>query len=175
MEKSQYPVGRPNMPVLTEPMIAMVRKQRLGYIASVAADGFPKVSPKGSLTVWDADHLVFADIESPNTVRNLARDPRTEINVVDPFLRKGYRFTGTASVLHAGDQYFKVLEKYKSEGCDVRRVRSVVIVQVTQAMPLVSPAYAEGFSEEEVRRLWEEYHAKSEDKTVLDLTPPTDF
>jgi uncharacterized protein len=163
------------MAPLTEAMMAMVRKQRLGYVATISPDGFPKVSPKGSLTVWDSEHLVFADIESPNTVRNLARNPRTEINVVDPYVRKGFRFTGTAEVLHAGELYFKVLEKYKAEGADIRRVRSVVVVKVTQALPLVSPAYADGFSEEEVRRLWEEYHAKSEDKTVLDLTPPTDF
>jgi uncharacterized protein len=163
------------MPVLTEPMMALVRRQRLGYVASVTPDGTPKVSPKGSLTVWDADHLVFADIESPNTVKNLTKNPRTEVNVVDPFVRKGYRFTGTASVLHAGDLYFKVLEHYKAEGADVRRVRAIVMIEVTAAQALVSPAYADGFSEEEVRRLWEEFHAKASEKTVLDLTPPTDF
>ena len=163
------------MPVLTEAMMTMVRTQRLGYVASISPDGFPKVSPKGSLTVWDADHLVFADIESPNTVRNLSKNPRTEINVVDPFVRKGYRFSGTATVLHAGDLYFKVLEHYKAEGADVRRVRSIVVVEVTQALPLASPVYTEGYPEEEVRRLWEEYHSKLEKKTVLDLIPPTDF
>jgi uncharacterized protein len=163
------------MPVLTEPMMALVRRQRLGYVASVAPDGTPKVSPKGSLTVWDADHLVFADIESPNTVKNLTKDPRTEVNVVDPFVRKGFRFTGTATVLHAGDLYFKVLEHYKAEGADVRRVRAIVMIEVTAAQPLVSPAYKDGFSEDEVRRLWEEFHAKASQKTVLDLTPPTDF
>lgn len=168
-------MGAVEMPVLTEAMMVMVRTQRLGYVATVSSDGYPKVSPKGSLTVWDENHLVFVDIESPNTIRSLSQNPRTEINVVDPFLRKGYRFIGTATVLHAGDLYLKVLEHYKAEGADVRRVQSVVIVEVTQALPLVSPVYADGFSEDEVRRLWEEYHAKLEKKTVLDLTPPSDF
>ncbi|HXW67311.1 MAG TPA: pyridoxamine 5'-phosphate oxidase family protein [Thermoplasmata archaeon] len=163
------------MAVLTEPMMALVRRERLGYVASISPDGYPMVSPKGSLTVWDDSHLVFADIESPNTVRNLSKNPRTEVNVVDPFVRKGYRFSGTATVLHAGDLYFKVLERYKAEGADVRRVRSVVVIEVARASPLVSPAYTEGFGEDEIRRLWEEYRAKSDKKTVLDLTPPTDF
>lgn len=163
------------MPVLSDAMMSMVRAQRLGYVASISPEGLPKVSPKGSLTVWDADHLVFADIESPNTVRNLAKNPHTEINVVDPFTRKGYRFTGTATVLHGGELYFKILEGYKAEGSDVRRVRSVVVVEVTQAAPLISPTYAAGFTDEEVRRLWEEYHMKTARKTVLDLVPPTDF
>jgi uncharacterized protein len=163
------------MPILTEAMKTLVRKQRLGYVASISGDGLPKVSPKGSLTVWDDDHLVFADIESPNTVRNLAKNPATEVNVVDPFLRKGFRFTGNATVLHGGDQYFKVLEHYKSEGSDIRRVRSVVLIEVTAVAPLTSPVYTQGFSEDEVRRLWEEFHKQLATKTVLDLTPPNDF
>jgi uncharacterized protein len=163
------------MVALTDAMVRLVREQRLGYVASVAADGAPKVSPKGSLRVWDSEHLAFADVDSPNTVKNLARNPRTEINVVDPFTRKGFRFTGNATVLHAGDLYFKVLAEYKAEGADVRRVRSIVIVEVTNATPLTSPAYSVGFKEEEVRRLWDEYYRKQSQRTVLDLVPPNDF
>jgi predicted pyridoxine 5'-phosphate oxidase superfamily flavin-nucleotide-binding protein len=163
------------MVVLTEAMKTLVRAQRLGYVASVAEDGSPTVSPKGSLTVWDDSHLVFADIDSPHTVRNLSRNPRTEVNVVDPFLRKGYRFTGTATVLHTGAAYWKVLEHYKAEGADIRRIRAVVLIEVGQANALVSPVYAAGFTEEEVGRLWEEFHKKQSAKTVLDLTPPSDF
>jgi uncharacterized protein len=163
------------MAILTEPVMNFVRLQRLGYVASISPDGLPKVSPKGSLTVWDDSHLVFADIESPNTVRNLSQNPNTEVNVVDPFLRKGFRFIGKATVLHGGPQYFKVLDHYKAEGSDIRRIRSVVLIEVTQVLPMTSPAYAQGFSEGEVRRLWEEFHAKTKDKTVLDLTPPGDF
>jgi predicted pyridoxine 5'-phosphate oxidase superfamily flavin-nucleotide-binding protein len=156
-------------------MMAMVRQQRLGFVASVAPDGSPNVSPKGSLTVWDDQHLVFADIDSPHTVRNLKTNPRTEVNVVDPFSRKGYRFAGKATVFHAGALYFQALDRFKREGADVRRVRAIVLIEVLHAAPLVSPAYASGFTEEEVRRLWEEYYAKASEKTVLDLTPPNDF
>jgi len=163
------------MVALNEAMVRLVRSQRLGYVATVSAEGAPNVSPKGSLTAWDDTHLVFADVDSPHTVRNLSTNPQTEINVVDPFTRKGYRFSGAATVLHAGDLYWKVLERYKAEGADIRRVRSVVVVEVAHAAPLVSPVYGLGLSEDEVRRLWEEYHTKSLQKTVLDLTPPNDF
>jgi uncharacterized protein len=163
------------MAMLTEPMMNAVRAQRLGYVATVAPDGAPMVSPKGSLTVWDDSHLVFADIESPHTVRNLEANPKTEVNVVDPFTRKGYRFTGVGKVLHAGSKFFEILERYKAEGADVRRVRAVVLIQVTHVSPLGSPVYATGLTEEEVRRLWEEYHLKSTQKMVRDLVPPNDF
>jgi predicted pyridoxine 5'-phosphate oxidase superfamily flavin-nucleotide-binding protein len=165
----------PVVAAMSEPMMALVRQQRLGFVASVAPDGSPNVSPKGSLTVWDDQHLIFADVDSPHTVRNLKTNPRTEVNVVDPFSRKGYRFAGKATVFHAGPLYFQALDRYKAEGADIRRIRAVVLIEVLHATPLVSPAYAAGFGEDEVRRLWEEYYSKAADKTVLDLTPPCDF
>jgi predicted pyridoxine 5'-phosphate oxidase superfamily flavin-nucleotide-binding protein len=163
------------MGILTDDMKRLVRGQRLGYVASISPDGSPNLSPKGSLTVWDDDHLVFADIESPHTIRNLVENPRTEVNVVDPFVRKGYRFRGRATVLRTGDAYWKILEMYKKEGADVRRIRAVAVIEVTNAAPMVSPVYLMGLTEDEVRRLWEEYHSKSIEKTVLDLIPPNDF
>ena len=163
------------MAVLTESMQRLVREQRLGYVGSVAADGSPNVSPKGSLTVLDSDHLVFADVESPHTVRNLEQNPRTEVNVVDPMVRKGFRFRGKATILHAGAVYHKVIEMYRAEGADVRRIRSVVVVAVEEAAPLVSPIYILGLSEAEVRALWQEYSRKASDRTVVDLVPPRDF
>ena len=54
-------------------------------------------------------------------------------------------------------------------------VRAVVTVEVTSVQPLVSPVYGLGLTEDEVRRLWEEYHVKSIQRTVTDLIPPSDF
>lgn len=163
------------MPALTDDMKRVVRSQRLGYVATVSAQGRPNVSPKGSVTVWDDDHLVFADIESPHTIRNLETNPNVEVNVVDPGIRKGYRFSGTAKVLRAGDQYWKILDHYKAEGADIRRVRAIVLIDVHATAPLVSPCYVTGLSEDEVRALWADWHRKSEDKLVVDLIPPNDF
>ncbi len=163
------------MPLLSDEMKLLVREQRLGYVATVASDGSPYVSPKGSLTVLDDEHLVFADVESPHTIRNLEANPRTEVNVVDPYSRKGYRFRGTATILHTGVSYWKALEMYRDEGADIRRIRSVVLIKVEAAAPLVSPIYASELQEDEVRALWEEYYSKRRGRTVLDLVPPRDF
>lgn len=163
------------MVVLTEEIQRFVRYQRLGYVATVSRDGTPNLSPKGSLTVWDDHHLVFADIESPHTIQNLATNPKVEVNVVDPFTRKGFRFRGTAKVLRSGDEYWKVVARYKSENADIRRIRAIVVIEVVECAPLVSPVYLLGLNEADVRRLWEEYHVKSLQKTVVDLVPPNDF
>lgn len=164
------------MGVLSEAVQRFVREQRLGYVATVSEDGSPNVSPKGSLTVLDDHNLVFADVESPHTVRNLEKNPRTEINVVDPFLRKGYRFRGKATVLHTGTGFWKVLEMYRAEGADVRRIRAIVLVEVEQVLPLVSPIYLKGEAvEDDVRGLWQEYYRGAKQRTIVDLVPPRDF
>src|SRR5207249_6992589 len=84
-------------------MKRVVPEQRLGFVATVCPDGTPNLSPKGTTAVWDDDHIVFADIRSPSKVSNLRRNPSTEINLVDPMVRKGYRFKGVASALKEGD------------------------------------------------------------------------
>src|SRR5438105_15813350 len=101
------------MGILNEDMMRLVREQRLGFIATVCMDGTPNLSPKGTTTVWDADHLVFADICSPGTVENLMTNPAIEINVVDPVVRKGYRFKGKASVLTGGELFEQIIKFYR--------------------------------------------------------------
>src|SRR5579871_5175814 len=104
------------MAVLTSDMKRVVSEERLGYIATVCPDHTPNLSPKGTLAVWDDDHLVFADICSPGTIANLAANPTVEINVVDPLVRKGYRFKGTARVFGEGPNFDAGLTFYRERG-----------------------------------------------------------
>src|SRR4029079_14431028 len=131
------------MGILTEEMQRLVRRIRLGYIATVCPDGTPNLSPKGTTAVWDDDRLVFADIRSPQTVANLRSNPTVEINVVDQLTRKGYRFKGTAVVNTEGDLFDRGIAFCEARGTvDARRrIRSIVIVAVETAHAVTSPAY----------------------------------
>jgi uncharacterized protein len=148
--------------ILTEDMKRVVREQRLGFVATVSPDGTPDLSPKGTTTVLDDDHLVFADIRSPGTVANLQQNASTEINVVDPISRKGYRFKGKAIVLTEGPRFDELRGLFDRErGGDTglrSRIRSVVVIAVEQAAPLVSPAYDSGATEKEIRAHWRDYY-----------------
>jgi predicted pyridoxine 5'-phosphate oxidase superfamily flavin-nucleotide-binding protein len=140
-------------------MQRVVMEQSLGFVATVCPDGTPNLSPKGTTTIWDDEHLVFLHMHSPGTVANLATNPAIEINVVDPILRKGYRFKGHAEVLESGELHAAVLDRYQRErGTDPARVRAVVVVRVDTAGPLISPAYEFGASEEDVARRWRDHH-----------------
>jgi uncharacterized protein len=145
------------MGLLTDDMKRVVGEQRLGFVATVCPDGTPNLSPKGTTAVWDDDHLVFANIRSPGTLANLRQNANVEVNVVDPFLRKGYRFKGVASILESGALYDQALAFYKARGSRVSAIREVVLVRVHSAQPIDSPAYDLGLTEDEVRGLWERY------------------
>jgi predicted pyridoxine 5'-phosphate oxidase superfamily flavin-nucleotide-binding protein len=145
---------------LDDDMQRVVREQRLGFVATVSADGTPNLSPKGTLDVWDDEHLAFLDIHSPATVANLRVRPAVEVNVVDPIVRKGYRFKGRGEVLTEGPRRDQVLARYRRvRGSDTSRVKAVVLIAVEMAAPLISPAYdVAGVTEATVAARWRAHH-----------------
>lgn len=141
---------------LTEDMKRVLNEQRLGFVASVCPDGTPNLSPKGTTAVWDDEHIIFADIRSPGTVANVQQRPVVEINVVDPVTRKGYRFKGRAVVYKDGPIFDQALAFYRSRGT-ISPIQHIVLVKVERALPLISPAYDQGKTEDEVRETWLRY------------------
>ena len=150
---------------LTPDMQRLVLDQRLGFVATVTPDGRPNLSPKGTTVVLDDRHLMFADIASPGTVENLSKNPAVEINVVDPILRKGYRFRGHATIHTDGDGYERGIARLRELGSTTprERIRTIVVVEVTDAAPLVSPAYDDGTTEDTVVARWLEHHRRLHD------------
>jgi hypothetical protein len=159
------------MGILTEDMQRVVNEQRLGFIATVCPDGTPNLSPKGTTAVWDDDHLIFADIRSPNTIANLRQHPALEINVVDTTLRKGYRFKGTATILSDGPQFEAMVAFYRQRGIS-NPFQHIVLVQVVRALPLISPAYDLGQTEAQVSSEWERYWADLNQRRAAKTNEP---
>ena len=138
------------MAILTEDMKRVISEQRLGFYATVCEDGSPNLSPKGTTYVWDDDHLFFADVRSPQTVANIRRGSLVEVNVVDPLVRKGYRFKGPGEIHDRGtSRYAEGIERLRDAGSTlVDRVEAIVVIEVREARAVVSPAYDAGtFSE----------------------------
>ena len=141
------------MGILTQEIKEFVNKAKLGFIATVCPDGTPNLSPKGTTVVWDEEHLAFADIHSPGTVQNLLSNPAIEINVVDVFIRKGYRFKGTAEIISDGPVFQKVISSY-GEAASRYPIKNIVLVKVDRVLPVSSPIYDLGVSEADVKARW---------------------
>ena len=145
------------MGVLTADMKRVVEEQRLGYVATVCPDGTPNLSPKGTTAVWDDDHLVFANIRSPGTMANLRLNPSVEINVVDPFVRKGTASRASRRSLNPARPASRRIAFYQARGSRVDLFKEIVLVRVQTTQPIDSPAYDLGMTEDEVRDRWERH------------------
>ena len=145
------------MVVITEEIKNFVNFQKLGYVATVSIDNTPNLSPKGTIMVFDESHLAFADIQSPKTVENLNHNSSIEVNVVDPFSRRGYRFKGTAEVISSGDQFNKIISYYKTSGVK-SSIKSVILVKIEKLDEVLSPLYDLGHTEEELKAKWKKYY-----------------
>jgi len=146
------------MGFLTQEIKEFVKQTKLGFVATVCPDGTPNLSPKGTTTVWDDDHLVFADIHSPGTVNNLRINPSIEINIVDVFLRRGFRFKGMAKILSEGKLFEEIISFYKETGSK-HTIKNIVLVKVERIIPVLSPIYDTEISEDQVIKRWSDYWA----------------
>jgi predicted pyridoxine 5'-phosphate oxidase superfamily flavin-nucleotide-binding protein len=145
------------MGLLTNEIKNFIEQQKLGYVATVSPDNTPNLSPKGTISVWDEEHLVFADIKSPQTMANLEKNPSLEINVIDPITRKGYRFKGTGTILSSGQEYDKIISYYSNIGIR-SKIGRVVLIKVSSVNNVTSPLYDLGYTEEEIKKRWKEYY-----------------
>lgn len=148
------------MGLLTKEIKNLIDEQKLGYVATISPDNTPNLSPKGTISVWDEDHLVFADIKSPHTLANLEKNPSIEINVVNPISRKGYRFKGTGTILSVGADYNKILTHYNNIGIK-SKIGRVVLIEVVSVNEVTSPLYDLGYSEDEIKKRWMEHYFSS--------------
>jgi len=144
--------------MITEKIRKFVSQQKLGFVATVSPNGTPNLSPKGTISVLDENTLVFANIRSPQTIENLEKNPSIEINIVDPFSRRGYRFKGTAKIISDGEEYNKIILSYRQNGIQTT-IKSIVIINVKQILEITSPLYDVGYTEEELRIKWKKYYS----------------
>jgi len=145
------------MVIITEEIKKFVNFQKLGYVATISTDNTPNLSPKGTIMVFDESYLAFADIHSPQTVENLRHNPSTEINVVDPFRRRGYRFKGIAEIISSGDKFNKIISYYKESGVK-NSIKSIILVKIEKVSEVLSPLYDLGYTEKELKTKWKKHY-----------------
>ncbi|BBG01390.1 MULTISPECIES: pyridoxamine 5'-phosphate oxidase family protein [Pseudonocardia] len=163
------------MPVIDQDMRDIVERAWLAFAATVCDDGSPNLSPKGSLRVYDDDHLAFMDIGSPATIANLRRDPRIEINVIDVFSRRGYRFTGSVSFAEPGAPEYEWLNRWLLDlNGPGYPANEVVLVKVERARPILSPAYTSGGADQDaLTTAWEQRYRTTLAEVPLGPPPGT--
>jgi uncharacterized protein len=104
------------------------------FVATASKNGKPNVSPKGSFRVLDDEHVVFAEMASPQTIANIRENPQVSVLVFDPDTWGGCRISGKAQIIESGE----LLDSFKAQFAPLKmEVHSVVKVKVehTAIMP----------------------------------------
>ena len=135
----------PPMPFsFTDEMIVRMDASVLCWLATADADGTPNVSPKEMFVRSGEDRIIIAQIASPVTVKNILANPNVCVSMVDLFVQKGWKFTGTARFVEMNDPAFaelkRMLESRFGTGYS-KFIRSVFEMTVTAAEPIIAPSY----------------------------------
>ena len=140
----------------------IIRDFPLGIIATLTPEGFPAASPKGTFLMLDETTIAYGDIRSPGTRRNLMENADCEVVFVDPFLRKGVRLRGRAKVLDEDSaEYLALIPWWVQKWGDLAtRITSLVVIGVDRALPLATPPYDDGMTEEEMIALYQAKYAE---------------
>lgn len=146
------------MVVISKDIKEFILHQRLGFVASISENNHPCISPRGTIIPWREDKLVFADIKSPRTSHNLMNGGMVEICIIDPLLRRGYRFIGNAKLLDKTSlEYENLLSEYKIMGIK-SSINDIIITSVDVIEPIHSPLYDIGISEDVIKNIWKKHY-----------------
>ncbi len=80
-------------------------------VATAASDGQPDVSYRGSMMVFDQEHLAFWERAKGETLANLEENPHVAVLYRNAETRIGWRFYGVAEVLKDGDVRAAIMER----------------------------------------------------------------
>jgi uncharacterized protein len=100
-----------------------------GFVATASKAGRPNVSPKGSFRLLDDEHVVFADVASPQTVANLEENPQVSAIVFDSSTRHGCRIWGRAEILGSGE----LVDRFNRDMATMKmQARHVIVISVDE-------------------------------------------
>ena len=101
-----------------------------GWVATASSDGTPNIAIKGSLRLLDDEHLMFADLFSKKTQKNLSENPKVAVMVYDEQAHKAYMFKGASEAITEGPLFDQVVEGIKKMPMQLPEPRAVVRITV---------------------------------------------
>jgi PPOX class probable F420-dependent enzyme len=120
------------MAKLSEKQIELLRRPNLAIVGTIRPDGTPQLTPTWVDT--DGEHVLVNTAEGRWKTRNLRRDPRISVTVVDrddPY--DWVSVTGTAELTHEGaeEHIHKLSHKYRGKDYDKPKDPQRILVRIT--------------------------------------------
>ena len=80
-------------------------------VGTASKDGWPQISPKGSVMVYDQETLAYWERSKRSAMDNLAENPKVVIYYNNSATRPRWRFYGTATIHETGTIRDDVMSK----------------------------------------------------------------
>jgi len=139
--------------MLTAEMTTLITNHTAGMVATVREDGLPAVSPKATFVVLDENRIAFGNLRSPGTVANIRKRPAVEVCFIDVLARKAVRVAGEAVHISKARAEPDLVKAFESTFGDyITRMTGFVVITLSDAELILSPAYDSGVTEVELRR-----------------------
>lgn len=137
--------------MLNAEMKKLITEHSAGMVATIDEQGLPAVSPKATFVIIDDSTLAFGHLRSPGTVGNLAARPAVQVCFLDPIRRKAVRVSGRGQVIEKADADKAMLDAFETDWAPyLQAVKAFVVIRITRAEMILSPAYDLGLSEAEL-------------------------
>lgn len=128
--------------MITKEVAQSIESSVLCWLATVATDGSPNVSPKEAFMHDGNGKILVAHIASPQTVRNIENEPRVCLSFIDVFTQKGYKVRGTAKILRSSDErYSEQKANLANLVGDTFPIPAVIEVEPTEVEQIIAPSY----------------------------------
>jgi len=121
-------------------------KNYLAFIATADEKGMPNVVPKGDIAILDDNTIVFADLYAHQTKKNLLKNPKIAITVVNPAGYKGFQLKGAAKIIEQGKTY-DLLAKRISDGGQLKHPNAKYAVKV-KVIKIIDIGYGDSADKE---------------------------
>ncbi len=103
---------------------------KLAWVATASRDGEPNVTPKGTLKILDQFHILFADLFSLKTRKNILENNQVAVTVVDAPTATGYQIKGTAEIFSEGPLFEEIETQLKGSPRAMPPLQYVVRIAV---------------------------------------------
>jgi predicted pyridoxine 5'-phosphate oxidase superfamily flavin-nucleotide-binding protein len=103
---------------------------KLAWVATASREGEPNCTPKGSLKLVDENHVLFADLFSLKTRKNLLENSKVAVTVVDAATAKGYQLKGIAEIITSGPLFEDTSKQLKDAPISLPPLHHVVKITV---------------------------------------------
>ena len=115
---------------LTEEAKKAIGEIRPALVATASKSGKPNVSAKGSMRVFDDEHVIFADVAWPRTIANIKENPQVAVICLNAVTRKGCRIWGKGEIVGSGELFDKVSAELAARNIKIKNVVKVAVDEV---------------------------------------------